>query len=201
MNPMPVAIHGPLVDTDSQPVRRKMWTREECDFLVQSGAIDPQRYELLEGELVEKVSKIHPHVRALLLLCNWLREVFGPVCVVQEPSIHLAPRDTPYSDPEPDALVLSHPYDKFVDKANPEDIVLVVEVSDTSLAVDLTRKAALYARAAIQDYWVLDVNGRRIIVHREPRDGVYQSITAFADDEPVNPLAAKHASACAANFL
>ncbi len=81
------------------------------------------------------------------------------------------------------------------------DIVLAVEVSDTTLSIDTTRKAGLYARAGIRDYWVLDVNGRRIIVHREPSGGIYQSIRAFGEDEPVTPLAARDASVRAADLL
>ena len=67
---------------------------------------------------------------------------------------------------------------------------MVVEVSDTSLHFDLTRKAALYARAGIGEYWVLDVAGHRLFVHREPQAGKYQSITEYAEHESVAPLAA-----------
>ncbi len=54
--------------------------------------------------------------------------------------------------------------------ANPQpgDIRLLVEISDTSLKYDLSVKAALYARAGIFEYWVVDVNGRRLIAHRDP---------------------------------
>lgn len=198
---MPVAIHGPIPDQESASVRHKLWTRDECNVLVESGVIDPQRYELLEGELIEKVPKNHPHNLAVMLLYRWLNRIFGEGRVLQESSIHLARWDTPYSDPEPDVVVLNRPYDGFVDKANPEDIILIVEVSDTSLALDTTRKAALYARAGIKDYWVLDVKGRRILVHRDPIGDVYSSILAFSQNEPVSPLANAEASACAADFL
>ncbi|MGI8991610.1 MAG: Uma2 family endonuclease [Bryobacteraceae bacterium] len=198
---MPVAISEPLAAADSEPVQRKKWTREECDLLVNSGILDAQRYELLEGELIEKVSKNHPHMLAVMLLCRWLNRIFAEGRVLQEPSIHLARADTRYSDPEPDAVVLNRPYDKFTGKADPEDIVLVVEVSDTTLRMDTARKASLYARAGIQDYWVLDIKGRRMIVHRQPAGGVYRSITAFSEDEPAAPLAAGDASVRAADLL
>jgi Uma2 family endonuclease len=201
MESMPVAIHDPLAIADNQPVQRKRWTRDECDLLVESGVLDPQRYELIEGELIETVSKNHPHMLAVMLLCRRLNRIFGEGRVLQEPSIHLAPQDTPYSDPEADAVVLNRPYDGFATKANPEDILLVVEVSHTTLRMDTTRKAALYARAGIQDYWVLDIKGRRFIVHRDPVDGVYRSITAFDEKEPVTPLAATDASVRAADLL
>ena len=65
----------------------------------------------------------------------------------------------------------------------------MVEVADTSLTFDLTVKAALYARAGIVEYWVLDVSGRRLVVHRDPRDGRYRSIVAFSEQESAAPLA------------
>ena len=65
------------------------------------------------------------------------------------------------------------------------------KIADSSLAFDLTTKAALYARAAIPEYWVLDCNGRRLFVHRDPVSGVYRSVVAYAEGESVGPLAAK----------
>lgn len=70
------------------------------------------------------------------------------------------------------------------------ELRLVVELSDTNLRFDCTVKAGLYARAGIPDYWILDLNGRRAIVHRDPREGRYESIVSYAADETVEPLAA-----------
>ena len=67
--------------------------------------------------------------------------------------------------------------------------LLVVEVSDSTLRFDLTVKAALYARAGIVEYWVLDVSGRRLIVHREPTPGGYRSVVAYSEFESIAPLA------------
>ena len=201
MGTMPVALQGPLAGTDSETIHRKRWTRDECDFLVQSELIDPKRYELIEGELIEKVSKTHAHIQAVLFVVEWLRRFFPPRTVIQEPSILLAQQDTPSSDPEPDVIVLNRPYNALPGKASPGDIVLVVEVAYTSLALDTTRKAALYARAGIPDYWVLDIRGRRLIVHREPAAGLYGSITEFSEAEPVAPLAAPSAEVRAQELL
>jgi len=76
------------------------------------------------------------------------------------------------------------------DNPQPAEVALALEVSDTSLAFDLTRKASLYARAGIQEYWVLDVTARRLIVHRQPTNGKYTSIVAYDENESVAPLAA-----------
>jgi Uma2 family endonuclease len=71
----------------------------------------------------------------------------------------------------------------------PADLRLVVEVSDSTLGFDLTTKAELYARAGIAEYWVVDVAARRLIVHHEPREGLYRSVTAYNEEETVTPLA------------
>jgi Uma2 family endonuclease len=85
--------------------------------------------------------------------------------------------------------------------ARPEDILLAVEVADTTLGFDLTTKAALYARAGIPEYWVLDVNGRRMIVHRDPQDGRFRSVIAYTSDERISLLAAPAASLLIADVL
>jgi len=65
-----------------------------------------------------------------------------------------------------------------------------VEIADASRNFDLTTKAALYARAGITEYWVLDVPGRRLLVHREPKSGRYASVVVYNEEESVAPLAA-----------
>ena len=167
----------------------KLWTREECDVLAQTGVIDLERYELLDGELVPKVSKKHPHGRATARLVRWLRSVFGEECVLQENSIRLRPEDNPTNEPEPDAIVLAGSYLEMSLTAGPNELRLVAEVSYSTLDVDLGIKARLYARSEIAEYWVLDVNGRRLIVHREPAGGRYTSVAAYGKEERVSTLA------------
>lgn len=66
----------------------------------------------------------------------------------------------------------------------------MVEISDSTPALDLKTKASLYARAAIVEYWVVDVEGRRVIVHRSPTGGKYTSVVAYQANEAVAPLSA-----------
>jgi Uma2 family endonuclease len=87
-------------------------------------------------------------------------------------------------------IVLNRSPSEFRSTPQPKDLQLVAEVADTSLTFELTVKAALYARAGIVEYWVLDVSGRRLVVHRDPRDGRYRSIADFSGQESVAPLAA-----------
>ncbi|MBV9938607.1 MAG: Uma2 family endonuclease, partial [Acidobacteriaceae bacterium] len=135
-----------------------------------SGFFDGQSLELVEGELISKMGKKRPHVNSSTLLAIWLMQTFGPLFVNQEAPIDVAPEDNPTNEPQPDVIVLKRELSYFL-AANPqpEDLQLVVEVADTSRNFGLTTKAALYARAGIGEYWVLDVPGRRLLVHREPK--------------------------------
>lgn len=170
---------------------RKRWTRLECASLEASGLWDRQHLELVDGELISKMGKNRPHVNALVLLQAWLVRVFGVEYVNPEAPIDVAPEDNPTNEPEPDLIVLTRPLREF-QNANPRpgDLRLVVEISDSTLGFDLTAKAALYARAAIVEYWVLDIPARRLVVHRDPRDGQYRSVTVYSELESVAPLAA-----------
>ena len=174
---------------------RKRWTRAECERLEATGIFDPQQVELIEGELIDKVGKNPPHVDAAALLLGWLIQVFGARFVNHEAPIDVAPEDNPTNEPQPDAIVLKRIYSGFRSATpQPQDLDLVIEIADTSLAFDLTVKAALYARAGIVEYWVLDVPGRRLIVHRDPQAGQYGSVTAYSEQEGVAPLAAPNAT-------
>ncbi|MGB7414682.1 MAG: Uma2 family endonuclease, partial [Thermosynechococcaceae cyanobacterium] len=71
----------------------------------------------------------------------------------------------------------------------PEEVLLLIEVADSSLKYDLGTKAILYARAEIAKYWVLDVLERQLHVFRQPYQGRYQSETSLAETLEVTPLA------------
>jgi Uma2 family endonuclease len=174
--------------------RRKLWTREECLALESAGLFDQQHLELVQGELIDKMGKNRPHVTSLALIVLWLHQVFGGHFVLSEAPIDVASEDNPINEPEPDVVVLKRELESFLaGNPRPEDLHLVVEVADTSLAFDLTTKAALYARAGIVEYWVLDVAARRLVVHRNPNAGRYETVTVYGENETVSPLAAPHA--------
>ncbi len=174
---------------DAPTLPHKLWTREDCVVLEREGLIEAERYELIEGELILKMGKKSPHNHAVMLLVEWLRIVYGSRLVAQEVSIDVRPEDNPTNEPEPDAIVLNRSFVEIPGLARPEHLRLVAEVSGSSLALDLTTKARLYARSGIAEYWVLDLAGRRMIVHRDPVDGRYRSVVAFSEEERVATLA------------
>ncbi len=167
-----------------------MWTRQECAKLEASGIWAQQRLELVNGELISKKGKKRPHTNVMVIMHTWLLRVFGEQYVNQEAPIDVASVDNPINEPEPDLIVLSKPSREIRDQnPQPSEVRLVVEIAASTVRFDLTVKARLYARAGIADYWVVDIPSRRIIVHRDPQEGQYRSVVAYAEQETVKPLA------------
>ena len=191
---MPTATLEALV-LDSPPPRRKLWTRADCEALASLEAFHAERLELIEGELIEKMSKSALHSFTLALLVRWLASVFGHPFVQQEPSIDVSPEDHPTNQREPDIIVLTKPMDDFAwREPGPSEIRLLVEVSRSTLREDVGVKARLYARAGFPDYWVADIKNRCVHVHCEPANGVYQSVLVYAAHEDLSPLATPDAT-------
>jgi Uma2 family endonuclease len=187
---MPVVVdRSQLPELDPNSPRRKKWTREEFAFFVGHELFAGQNYELIEGELIDKRGKNWPHINVLRCLVIALTEIFGADRILQEASIFVAEPDNPFNEPEPDLVVLRQSLRSMRDLPGPGDVVLIAEVADSTLSFDLRTKARLYARAQFAEYWVLDINSRALIVHREPRDGQYQSIVRYTESESVSPLA------------
>jgi Uma2 family endonuclease len=185
-----------LIESEIVPVApaRKRWTREECQILEAQGLVEPGRYELLNGDLIFKV-KNRPHVLTSRILIDLFKEVFGKDRVNSEAPIDLRPGDNPKNALEP-ALVVLRRSDLEITNSNPQpsDVALLIEVSDATLYTDLREKAILYARAGISDYWVADLNGRRLIIHREPGEDGYGSVVVYGLTEYVSPLEKPDAS-------
>jgi Uma2 family endonuclease len=179
---------------------RKRWTRSECMLLEESGLWHDQHVELIDGELYNEMGKNRPHVNAVTILREWLARIFGWEFINTVASIDVAPEDNPTNEPEPDIIVLTKPTWEFAANPSPPDIRLVVEISDTTLSFDSGKKARLYARADIAEYWVLDIAARRLNVHRDPAHGVYQSVSAYSGTEAVSSGAITKAFTVSAVF-
>jgi Uma2 family endonuclease len=170
-----------------------MWTREDCRRLEAAGLL-PARWELVQGEIVSKMGINRPHSMIASSILAWLISEFSSRHVLPTCSIDVAPEDNPTSEPEPDITILRLPAAELHRNPVPGDIVLLVEVSDTTLEFDLGPKAHLYARAGIKEYWVADINTRRIYQHREPGLQGYASVRVFAGTETLSPLAKPEAT-------
>ena len=190
---MPRALLEPVASPPLDSLPRKRWTRAEIDRLTSQGWFTNEHYELIDGVLIDKMGKRESHVLAVMRIYEWLIAGFGFWRVRKEDPIDVSAEDNEHNEPEPDLVVLRQStLDLGMRKPGPEDILLAIEVADTTLPMDRSAKAALYARAGIPEYWILDMKNRRLIVHREPQAGKYTSVVAYREDESVSPLAAPH---------
>jgi Uma2 family endonuclease len=185
--------------TENVAVRR--WTREEYDRMVEAGILkEHDKVELIDGKILNKVPQGKPHATGIMLVQYALQKSFGDGFVVRV-QLPLAPDD--FSEPEPDLAVLrGSPRD--YDGIHPPKALLVVEVAETSLGFDRRRKAGLYARAAIPEYWILNLIDGRLEVHRDPEPQPdaplgwqYASVRSLGPGESVLPLGAREEIAVA----
>ncbi len=153
----------------------------------QLGLFGPdERLELLDGQIVEKITQNAPHFTTLRLIQRWLESIAGSDLEVRaQGPIQL----DPMSLPEPDiAVVKGTPRNFAIRHPRPDEILLLVEVADSSLDRDRNLKSALYARAGVPELWIVDVSSRRMEVFREPDPQGYRLIRILNEDEGVEPL-------------
>ena len=180
------------------PVR---WTRQQCPAMLENGLLTG-RYELIDGEIINKMGQKRSHALAIIRITAWLIGLFGPQFVQFQLPIEVPQPDNDTSEPEPDAAVLDCPATDFIDTTPPASHVqLVVEVSDTTLSYDRNTKAALYARAGIAEYWIIDIEGRRVLIYRAPVAGTYAAPIAYSARETVACLVRPDAPILVADLL
>jgi Uma2 family endonuclease len=175
-------------------VRTRQWTRAEYERLIEIGVFRPDDpIELLGGELVVAEPQSSPHYTAILLAEDALRRAFGPGWLVRTQG-PVALDDE--SEPEPDVAVARGGARDYV-REHPARPVLVVEVALSSLPLDRHHKGSLYARAQLDDYWVVNLAERVLEVYREPTGDVtapfgwrYASVQALGAASSITPLAA-----------
>jgi Uma2 family endonuclease len=174
-------------DTANEALPRKKFTRQEVEHLTAEGFFEGQRYELIDGDLIDKMGQKPPHPFAIQTFFEVLVRIFGFGFVRSQSSLDVSDADRERNEPEPDIAVTERSKTHYLDHhPRGEECLLVAEVPDTTLRSDLTRKAALYARASVREYWVLDLNGRRLVVHRHPHDGAYHSVQFLSESEIVS---------------
>jgi Uma2 family endonuclease len=131
-----------------------------------------ERVELIEGELITLSPIGSPHAACVKKLSNFLaHELFGRAIVSTQDPVVLRE----LSEPQPDVTVLKF-RDDYYESAHPEpqDVLLLIEVADSSIRYDHEIKVSLYARYVIPEFWLFDLTEGRLEVYREPIDGEYR---------------------------
>jgi Uma2 family endonuclease len=172
--------------TGAEALPRKRFTREEFERLIESGFFNGQRCELIDGELIDKMGQNPPHAFTIQLAHNWLASLGLTNTIRVQLPIEASAADRDRSVPEPDLSVLIEAKPEFARRfPRGDELLLAIEVADTTVGFDLSRKAALYAAAGVPEYWVLDLRHRLLVVHREPYDAGYRWTRLFAVQETV----------------
>ncbi len=161
------------------PVPRHRLTRRDYYRLGEAGILGrDDRVELLEGQLVD-MSPIGP--RHAIVTGN-LNQLLVTACAgrawvrCQDPVVL-----DDASEPQPDIALVRRPWQGYPHThPGPDDIVLLIEVADTSLDFDRMVKLALYARAGIREVWIADLTTEVVFVHRAPSGAGYASVVPAA---------------------
>jgi Uma2 family endonuclease len=183
--------------TGARPFR---FTREQYHQLDRLGFFDGKKVELIRGEIFEMSPKNWPHVVGCRKTADVLGRVFaGRAWVSRQDPVNLND-----SEPEPDVMVVAGRFEDYTD--HPTAALLVVEVADTTLFRDTTIKAEVYAESGIPDYWVLDLENRRLLVFRDPAPIAagghsYRTHQTLGPADTVSPLAAPTATITVADLL
>jgi len=167
---------------DLSPERIRPLHRREYQQLIEAGAFEDERIELLRGVLVEMSPQSSDHVESCTRIATMLIRALGDDIEVRSHAPHGAGED---SMPEPDVVVVfGEPWG-----TPPSRTFLVVEVSYTSLQKDRLVKTPIYAEAGFPEYWIVDLAGRCVEVYTQPRDGMYAQMSTIGDDGVLRPTA------------
>ncbi len=184
-----------------QPFR---WTIEQYRELGKLDAFQGVRTMLIDGEIFTTVMPSPPHDTAVSLIHEYLRTAFPTGHYIRnQMGFDIGTRN----DPGPDLAVVPGSIRDYATRT-PTTAVLVVEVAETSLAVDTTTKAELYATAGVPDYWVIDLENRRLLVYRDPEPlpaglgaTAYRTHLALGPTDTIAPLDASSAAITVADLL
>ena len=180
-------------------VKQRPFTANEVYKMAQAGILkEDDRVELIQGALIE-MSPIGLKHAACVKRLNRLFSQLGEQVIigVQDP-IHIDEQ----SEPEPD-LVLLQPRTDFYALAHPEpeDVLLLIEVAETSLTYDQTIKLPLYAQANITEVWLVNIVKHQVEVYRQPLGERYQEHLILTKEQSLSPLALPHFFVSASDML
>ena len=177
----------------AMPITHRRFTVDEYHRMAEAGILtEDDRVELLDGEIVAMTPIGKRHAGIVARLERLLHHSIGDNAIVwgQNPI-----RLDRYGEPEPDVTLLKERTDFYTDRPpRPDDVLLLIEVADTSLRYDRGSKLRAYARARIPEVWIVDLTTDRVEVYREPRDDRYtdrQVAGRHATLAPVNVRAVR----------
>ncbi len=161
------------------------WSVEDYHQMIDAGILRDRNVELLTGEIVEMSPETPIHYYTAKQGTKYLETLLtGKADIRFNGPITLSD-----SEPEPDIAIVRLPESMYKDHhPYAEDIFWIIEVAKSSLKKDLELKLSIYAQAQIQEYWVLDLSQKQLIIFREPENNSYLTQQTLNQGN-VNPLA------------
>ena len=165
---------------------RKIFTVQDYHKMIDAGVFSGNpNYELIEGEIVKKMTQGNFHISCI----NRLNMLFAPLLAGKAiVSIQNAVVVGEISEPEPDVTLLKLREDFYsAGKATAEDVLLLVEVSDSTVKYDRDVKMRLYAKAEIKEVWLVNLPRLVLEVYSEPEGGKYKVVKKYEKTQTVVP--------------
>jgi hypothetical protein len=169
-------------------VQRRRFTREEYHRMAEAGILhEDDRVELIEGEIVQMTPIGRRHAACVAELNRLLVPAVGQRALLWPQNPITLPDDT---EPQPDIVLLRPRPDRYLeDDAHPADVLLLVEVADTSQRYDRMVKLPLYARAGVPEVWIIDLPAEVIETYRRPTASGYAQVEHTGRGGAVAPAA------------
>jgi Uma2 family endonuclease len=168
--------------------RRHKFNYGDVLIMAREGLLNGTRVELRNGELIEMSPQNPPHALSLQQLDEHFNEIFrGRAKVFCQLPLRLEASMKNQNLPNPDLMLLKRK--RYTDHPLPEDVYLLIEVSDTTLDDDLGDKLYDYAKVGIPEYWVFDIKANTFKVFTEPTNGDYSNRLSFTINKAFAPQA------------
>lgn len=166
---------------------KKLFTSDDINRMFEAGILDvDERVELLDGEII-LMNPGRRHTVSVDRANAFFTEALGRRAIV---SIQSPVVLDIHNEPKPDVLVLKYREDFYAAwDRTADDVLMVVEIADTTLRMDQSRKLPHYAGSGMPEFWIVDLQHRRLLVNRDPAGDQYKTCTVLVDTDTISPLA------------
>jgi Uma2 family endonuclease len=173
----------------TETVTKKLFTIDEFQLIEDAGIFPPDsRFELMRGEIIEMPDATGRHIGRVNKLNRIFTSTLGETAIVSVQNAVRIRRILPMSRPRPDLAILKPLPELFGPfEPTPDDVLLLIEIADTTIRYDRKTKTPLYAEAEIPEYWILNIGENVLEVWTDPVDGEYRNSTIFKPGQTISP--------------
>jgi Uma2 family endonuclease len=166
-----------------------LFSLDHYEHMVEVGAFSGQfekRVELIRGEIVQMTPMNIAHANCVTKITEWSFQVapLDRIMIRVQNPIRIPANN---SEPEPDVVWVNRK--EYSQHPEPGDILLLIEIADSSLEFDRNEKLEVYAEAGIPEYWIVNLIDQQIEVYRRPSGRTYQEQQTYRSDAKIHPLA------------